>query len=433
MADAVHEEEETSDVEDMEVEINVGRAAEMQQLRQEIDDRKQRVKELEKAHEKHVIKASLLCDAQNHYLYTWRYYRCKKWKKEYVLLALQSDVVPDILRWDKFEANCCRDKLLNDREVLLARLKLDDFEETFLHEAYQVPKKFRNDKHVMLAVCAKNSHALELASKKLRNDYEVVLAAIQQQYYFAPLALQYASLRLRGDKKLVRVALNREYGIRCVKYLAPKLQKDRRLILTSIRRSSAECSQSYEHLSELSEELRADEEIVMAAIRKRGSNLRFVTAPDLADDLDVALAACKQDGNAIQFVPKGPTRDALKRRRNIRTIIANGGGAALNCKHLSKCDEECLLAAVENGLSDIRNLNTIFLKNRPLLLKMVQRSSTLYRALPDRAKILAEFAFSVQESETLDETVANAASYVQHSSNAVQQEGHETHCQKGIS
>lgn len=62
----------------------------------------------------------------------------------------------------------------------------------------------------------------------------MIVTLFRQKYHFAPLALQFASLGLRGDKKLVRVALNRDHGIQCVKYIAPKLQKDRWLILTSI-------------------------------------------------------------------------------------------------------------------------------------------------------------------------------------------------------
>lgn len=119
----------------------------------------------------------------------------------------------------------------------------------------------------------------------------------------------------------------------------------------------------------------------MAAVRKRGSNLRFVTAPYLVDDLDVVLAACKQDGNSIQFVPKGPTRKTMMTPSYKRTILVNGGGAALSWKYTSKTNEEILLAAAENGC-EIVNLDTIFRKNQPLFLKILQCSSLLYDGLP---------------------------------------------------
>jgi hypothetical protein len=179
-----------------------------------------------------------------------------------VLLALKSDVVPDCMHWgiSGFHSSF-PNRLCLDRDVFLARLELDSFEEKYKNEAFYVPTPFRNDKEVMLAVCAKNSRALALASKQLRNDRDVVLAAVQQRFHFAPFALQHASEKVRGDRKIVRAALNREHGIRCFKFLAPKLQNDHRLALSSIVCSSKECSRVYEHLSELPEELREDYDV----------------------------------------------------------------------------------------------------------------------------------------------------------------------------
>lgn len=419
MTDSEETREDTHEVEDpMEMETSVGGAAEILQLQQEIDVRLQKMSDLERHHKERILKASLLSDAQYHYNQHWKWYNQKKWKKEHVLLALKSDVIPEILRWNQFEQYCPK-KLLQDREILLARLELDDFESTFVCEAYQVPKKFRNDKEVMLKICSQNSHALEFASKKLQNDPDVVLAAIQQPYHFSPLALQFASLRLRGDKKIVRVALNREHGIRAAKFLAPKLQNDRRLILTSIRRSSADCSEYYEHLSELSEELCADEEIVMAAVRKRGSNLRFVKSPQLLEDVDIALAACKQDGNSIQFVRQGPALDVMMEPSNLRTVILNGGGAALeyDCDDYSEKDDYydyssknlddylLFLAAVDNGLVPFTVLKEIFYKNRTLTLELLRRSSQLYMKLPDKMKADVHLALAALEGDNLDEIV----------------------------
>jgi hypothetical protein len=88
-----------------------------------------------------------------------------------------------------------------------------------------------------------------------------VLAAVEQRFHFAPFAIQHASAKLRGDRKIVRAALNQEHGIRCFKYIAPKLQNDHRLALLSIEYSSEACSRVYEHLSELPEELREDYDV----------------------------------------------------------------------------------------------------------------------------------------------------------------------------
>ncbi len=43
-----------------------------------------------------------------------------------------------------------------------------------------VPKKFQDDRQIVLAAVQQNGNALAWASKKLHNDREIVLAAAQQ-------------------------------------------------------------------------------------------------------------------------------------------------------------------------------------------------------------------------------------------------------------
>jgi hypothetical protein len=420
----------------------VGRArmAEIQESRKKITELQERVQLLQEQHERQVQKASLLCDANSAYR---SLSRREKNKKKNVLLALKSDVVPDCMRWGKggFHSSF-PSRLYLDRDVFLARLELDSFEDNYKDETFRVPTRFRDDKEVMMAVCAKNSQALALASKELCNDRDVVLAAVQQRFHLAPLALQHASTKLRGDRKIVSAALNREHGIRCFKFLAPKLQNDHRLAMSAIVCSSEECSRVYEHLSELPEELREDYDvsktllslpqlvreydvyrtttfhyniiyhslqIVMAAVKKRGSNLRFVTDPDLLEDKEIVEAACQQDGNALQFVPEGSElRTAMLKRENLKTILANGGGAMLQfASPRNQINDELILLAVENGLSDIPNLAMMYQDNLSLLKRVLNLSSKLYLNLPCDLKAKRELGLEALFSESLDETTAN--------------------------
>jgi Domain of unknown function (DUF4116) len=388
------------------------RTHEIEELRREISTRQKRITELRAAHEEHTRKASLLLNAE--YEYKGRFAWLPAWlkKKEYVLLALKSERIPTIMRWNSFDAHFSFSLHL-DREVLLARLELDDFEAAYDNKLYHVPRRFRRDKEVMMAVCSKNYMALSLASKQLCNDPDVVLAAIRQNHHLAPMAIQYASNKLRADKKVVRVALNREHGIRCVAYIAPKLRQDKRLILTSIRRSSAQCSREYEHLSELPESLCRDEEIVMAALKKRGSNLQYVTAPELLNDLDVALTACKQDVKAFTFVPKnGPTRRELGKAHCLRAIISNGGGSILKCASASSQNNSMLLlAAVANGLNrlDLKHLpstSDLFREQRSFFMQLLSTNGNLYRTLPVELKKNIDIALECLSSELLNESTA---------------------------
>lgn len=67
-----------------------------------------------------------------------------------------------------------------------------------------VSEELRNDKDVVLAAVSNYGYALEYASKELCADKEVVLAAVRDNGY----ALEYASKELRADKDVVLAAVN---------------------------------------------------------------------------------------------------------------------------------------------------------------------------------------------------------------------------------
>ena len=95
-------------------------------------------------------------------------------------------------------------KLKKYRDITLAAILIYDVE-----LAYALPK-FRNDKKFILTIAEKNKLNLEYVSKKLRDDEDIVLAAIKQDdiinnvYAFGPAVfLTFASSRLQRDKKFL--------------------------------------------------------------------------------------------------------------------------------------------------------------------------------------------------------------------------------------
>ena len=61
---------------------------------------------------------------------------------------------------------------------------------------YNASIRLRDDKEVVLAAIEKNEHALEFASERLRDDKEVVSAATKKYKY----VFKYASMRLKFEK-----------------------------------------------------------------------------------------------------------------------------------------------------------------------------------------------------------------------------------------
>jgi len=334
-----------------------------------------RGRQLEADHQAHVKRAAILLDAEGRWLKSLS--RSERRKREYVLLALQSKKVPQQLKWGSFDRHCSN-ALKHDKEIFMQRLDLEEFESMYKESVFRgLPNRFRDDKEVMLKVVSKSSQTLSLASEKLQNDRDVVMAAIQSPHKCAPLAIQHASNKLQGDKRLARVLLGHQYGITAFSLLPHKLQGDYKLALLGIQCSSEECSKSYEHLSELSEEMLDDYEIVFEACKRRGSNLRFITDTSLLEDIEIVASACENDGAAIEYVPKGPTRDEMLHESNLLVLIKNGGHMVLNeLGEEYMLDREYLLPAVENDMVLSAEISTkLYSSDRPLFMDVLRHTS----------------------------------------------------------
>ena len=175
-----------------------------------------------KEHEIKAKRAALALDAETQWLKALN--KDDRRNREFVLLALKSDNVPTQLSWHwSGFAQTCSTELKNDREILLQRLELQDFEEVYKNRCYRVPHLFRNDKEVMLKIVSKNSGALALASPELKADRQVVMAAIQNRQSCAPMAIRHASKKLRQDRRIARAVLRHGHGIKALKLLPRQL------------------------------------------------------------------------------------------------------------------------------------------------------------------------------------------------------------------
>jgi len=363
-------------------------------------------RKLEEAHQAHVKRAAILLDAESR----WRksLSASDRRDRDYVLLALQSKKVPDQLKWGSFDRNFSN-ALRNDREIFMQRLELDEFETMYKDDEYKVPIAFCDDKELMLKIVSKCSGALSYASKELKNDRDVVMAAIQNPHSCAPKAIQYASKKLQGDRRIARALLEHGYGITAFPLLPRKLQDDYKLALLAIQCSSEECSESYEHLSELSEEMLDDYEIVYEAVKRRGSNLRFVTDEFLLEDIDIVMAACENDGAAIEYCPKGPTRDEILQGSNLVVLLENGGHSVLaELGDEYMLQSKYLMPAVKNGMVLTADFaSKLYKEDRPLFMDVLRRTSQpfeQYGVLPEDIRSDATVGTAIlKTNESFDE------------------------------
>ena len=155
--------------------------------------------------------------------------------------------------------------LFYDKVELISNLEVGDpkFEELIDEDddsnyilKYTI-KSLRNDKEVVLAAVQKNGRALQYASAELKADKEVVLAAVQQD----GCALQYASAELKADKEVVLAAVQQDGD--ALYYASAELQADKEVVLAAVQQDG--CAIGY-----ASEAIQADKGVVMAAVQQNG-------------------------------------------------------------------------------------------------------------------------------------------------------------------
>ena len=134
-----------------------------------------------------------------------------------------------------------------------------------------------------MAVChpsGDRSSSLQWASSALRNDKEVVLAALANDDG-GHTCLEYVSQDLRRDKELVLVAMRNGGWLE----FAPAFQNDKDVVLESVRRAGVS-------LEFASEACQNDKDIVLVAMRENGYGLQFASEA-LRDDEEIVSAALR--------------------------------------------------------------------------------------------------------------------------------------------
>lgn len=143
---------------------------------------------------------------------------------------------------------------------------------------------------------------LELSPEVLREDREVILAAVRR----SGLALKCAAPECQGDKEVVLEAVCQNGN--ALEFASAELQADRDIVLAAVARRG-------DALRLAAPALRADRDVVLAAVSRRGEALRHAD-PALRADRQIVLAAVRQSAEAFEYAAPG-----LKRDREIVLII----------------------------------------------------------------------------------------------------------------
>jgi hypothetical protein len=221
--------------------------------------------------------------------------------------------------------------------------------------------------------------ALENASAALREDKEVILAAVNGN----GLALEYASEALRADREVAVAAVNTKSN--ALRYVSETLKEDKKFLLAVVKKFVVVLIWG-------NEALRANREFVLAAVKQNGLALEYASEA-LSSDREVVLAAVKQNGDSLLYADE--------------TLQA---------------DKEVVLAAVEFGAiqdlcdSPLRYASETLQADKEMVLAAVKKNGIALQYASETLKADKEFALAVIEVNKF----SNAENYFKYFSEALQ-------------
>lgn len=218
--------------------------------------------------------------------------------------------------------------------------------------------QFANDKEFMLALLEFNGTYLEHASDELKADKEVIMAALKSGYSLPyehvsdalktdrdflleivsldAYCLEFFSEELKQDEQIV-LAAAKHFGDAALEFGAEKFKKNKN-ILTEVVKNS------HNALSFLAENEKNDKKLVITAVDHNGYALQYASE-QLRNDKDVVNAAVRNYGNALEYASEQLQND----KDLVITAVRTNGDALQYASEELQNDKDVAMAALINS------------------------------------------------------------------------------------
>lgn len=349
---------------------------------------------------------------------TWKSLtRQERLQKKFILAALESPELPkDLMEYPSSASFPSHIRL--DREILLARIRRDDFSRFVskcqrLHSvsaaedspetALFLPKRLRADKEVILQIIPTYPYIIECMSTTLKDDGGILekLLLHHPGNSIPPQFLAHFSERIRSSPKHVLgiVENHTTQGLAALAFAANSLRNDTEFAKKAIAKGSR--NSETQVLRFFSQRLRADREVVQMAVCQSGLNLKYASYA-LRRDKEIVLAACHENGASFRYCLAGESRDELMEDKEfVHRIAAHAPAHILRiCPDQYRNDRSVLLQATIHGLEwDMvpRKLDINFVRD------VLKVEPSRYMDLSESWKADYEVAMSVIDSPDADD------------------------------
>jgi hypothetical protein len=217
-----------------------------------------------------------------------------------------------------------------------------------------------------------NSFTAWVSCKELWTDKRVVEAAVVE----SGTCLQHASDPLRADREVVLAAVAQD-GLA----LEYSLTEDREIVLTAV-------AQNGDALGYVSGQLQSDRQVVLAAVGQDGLALGYV--PELCEDQEVVLAAVSQNGLALKYA----SEDMQSDKEVTLAAVKQRGTALYYTSEEVRSERQLVLAAVrQNGRALLHAPQELCEDREVVLAAVTQYGLALkYALIEDREIVLTAVA-----------------------------------------
>ena len=227
----------------------------------------------------------------------------------------------------KVSLKTASEELKNNPEVVMAAVKQN------YHALKYASEDLKSNSEFMLEAVKLNYNVLEYASEEMRSNPAVILEAIKQNGF----ALEYASEDLKSNSEFMLEAVKLNYNV--LEYAGEEMKSNSEFVLEAVKQNGFA-------LEYASEELKSDPEIVMAAVKQYHQALQYAS-DELKSNLEFMFEAVNLNGFALRFAS-----DKLKNNPEIVMLaVTKSYGIALQyASENLKNNPEIVMAALKpNG------------------------------------------------------------------------------------
>lgn len=201
---------------------------------------------------------------------------------------------------------------------------------------------FKNDRDIVLAAVKNTGTALQFASEELQNDFDIVLAAVSQDDY----ALIYASYDLKNNRQILLACCDTRPHIINLSELTNELKSDEEFILAALEGNS----KNWQHVSE---QLRGSPTFILKALEAKGhrtdaqSHWNIIiehVSPDLRNNRDFYLIIVQNNYKYLRYIS-----DLRKDRDFILDVVKFNGNAIKYASPELQNDPIIIMEAVFKG------------------------------------------------------------------------------------